>query len=98
MSISPTKSLEGALMATMNKTALVARLMEFEMFTTKKQATEFLEDFIDIIKDTVIAGDDVSIAGFGKFSKFERTADGAGTGVYKPKFTAFSSFKEAVNG
>ena len=78
---------------TMNKSALIERILEFDNFETKKQATEFYEDFFDIIKDAVISGDKVTIPGFGKFEKFTSST----TGKHKPKFTAFADFKDAVN-
>ena len=80
-------------MAKINKQGLVEFIYEQDNFETKKQAAEFLDDFLGLIKDTIIAGDEVTIAGFGKFSKFTSPV----TNVSKPKFAAFSSFKAAVN-
>ncbi len=77
----------------LNKAELISRIAEFDNFDTKKQAGEFLEDIIGLIQDTVIAGGEVSIAGFGKFEKFTSST----TGRKKPKFTAFKDFKDAVN-
>ncbi len=84
-------------MATLTKAALAERVYEFDNFETKVQAKNFVEDLLDIIKDEIIAGNEVSFAGFGKFEKFERTQDGKGTGTFKPKFAAFKDFKDAVN-
>lgn len=80
-------------MATINKAKLAEKLLEFDMFDTKKQATEFIEDFTGYIKDAVIAGDEISIPGFGKFEAFERQ-----NGDKSPKFRPFSAFKDAVKG
>lgn len=79
-------------MDTMNKTALAERVLEFENFETKKQAIEFVEDFFEIIKDTVAKGDTVSIPGFGKFEPYTRQ-----NGVKKPKFVPFTAFKEMLD-
>lgn len=90
MSISPFNqfNLKGKLM---NKQDLINKIAEFNNFDTKKQAKEFLEDLITIIKDEVIAGNDVTIPGFGKFENFTRE-----NGVKTPKFRAFTAFKDAV--
>lgn len=78
-------------MATINKDALAAKVLEFDMFASKKQSKEFVEDFFQIIADAIIAGDTVSIAGFGKFENFERQ-----NGTHKAKFSAFKDLKDAV--
>lgn len=77
----------------MNKVELINRIAEFDNFDTKKQSKEFLEDFLAIIKDEVVAGNDVSIAGFGKFEAFKRE-----NGEVVPKFRVFSQFKKEVSG
>ncbi len=38
----------------------------------KNEATEIVEKLLDIIKDTLIAGEDVMISGFGKWSVMEK--------------------------
>lgn len=75
----------------MNKKALAERIYEFDNFTGKGQAREFLEDFLQIIKDEVIAGNTVNLAGFGKFEPYVR-----GNGEVTPKFRPFTAFKLAV--
>ena len=80
-------------MATFNKAALAERIYEFDNFSTKKQATEFVEDILRLIKDEVAEGNEVSLAGFGKFEQYKLAS-----GVIKPKFSAFTDFKNAVNG
>lgn len=76
-----------------NKQELINRIHEYDNFDTKKQAGEFLDDILSLIEDTIIAGGEVSIAGFGKFEKFTSST----TKKSKPKFTAFGKFKAAVN-
>lgn len=86
-------------MATVNKTALVEFISNYNFTSeqqTKKVSAEFLEDFLTLISDAIKSGDEVSIAGFGKFYKFEKTKDGKGTGVYTPKFKPFKDLKDQV--
>lgn len=78
-------------MATINKKELINRLYEYDMFETKKQAGEFLEDFVDMIKTEVTNSNSISIPGFGKFENFTRE-----NGTKTPKFRAFKTFKDAV--
>lgn len=79
---------------TMNKEAFAEAISTHEVFENypKYKIKQFVEDFFGIVTDAVVAGDSVSIAGFGKFENFERQ-----NGTRKPKFTAFKDFKEAVN-
>lgn len=76
-----------------NRQGVIERVAEYDMFPTKKLAGEFVDDFFNFIKDAVIAGDQVSISGFGKFECFTRQ-DGTKT----PKFRPYEAFKEAVKG
>lgn len=78
-------------METINKKALADKVLEFDNFETKKQATEFVEDFFQIIKDAVIEGKTVSIPGFGKFEAYTKQ-----NGTKKPKFVPFSDFKDKL--
>lgn len=80
-------------MATINKKELVSRLQLMDAFAnaTKTATTQFVEDFFNLIASEVVAGNDVSIPGFGKFEAYEKQ-----DGSLKPKFTAFTAFKEAV--
>ena len=80
-------------MTKINKAELINRIAEYDMFETKKQAGEFLADILTLIEDIVVEGGEVNIAGFGKFTKFTSST----TGKSKPKFTAFTSFKDKVN-
>ena len=86
-------------MTKLNKPALVEQLLLHDVFAdaSKKQITEFVEDFFALLHDTVVTGGEVSIPGFGKFYKYANTKDGAATGKFTPKFTAFQAFKDAVN-
>lgn len=84
-------------MATFTKATLAERVYEFDNFDTKKQAKDFIEDLLTMLKAEVIAGNDVSLAGFGKLEKYERTEGGKGTGKFRPRFTAFNDFRSAVN-
>jgi len=80
---------------TINKPALAEILSTQEVFanTPKYKIIEFIEDFFGVITTNVIEGTEVSIPGFGKFEKYERQ-----NGEFKPKFTAFKDFKDAVKG
>lgn len=80
---------------TINKQALVNELMLQDIFAnqSKTKVTEFVEDFFDLIANHVIAGNEVSIPGFGKFYKYTSTVDAT---KVTPKFKAFKDFKEAM--
>ena len=80
-------------MATINKPALVEEISLYYVFAnaSKKDITRFVEAFFDLIAGKVVQGDEVSIPGFGKFSRFTKQ-----DGTFKPKFTAFTSFKDSV--
>ena len=75
--------------------------------TTKKEASAFLEAFIDSVTRAVTDGDKVTLVGFGSFETMERKArEGRNpkTGesiqipaTTMPKFTAGKTFREAVN-
>ncbi|MHB8098109.1 MAG: HU family DNA-binding protein [Sulfuricurvum sp.] len=82
-------------MARINKAALVEEILLQDVFesATKKQVTQFVDDFFQTIANHVIAGDDVAITGFGKFEKYTKQ-----DGTFKPKFSAFTEFKSAVKG
>ena len=78
---------------TINKQELAAKLQLMDAFSasTKKATVEFIEDFFELIKSEVVAGNAISIPGFGKIAPYEKQ-----DGSLKPKFTAFTEFKEAV--
>jgi len=78
---------------TMNKDALVEALLLHSAFEgqSKKAVKEFVEDFFEMIVNTVAEGDTVSIASFGKFIPYTLTK-----GTVVPKFRPFKDFKDAV--
>ena len=80
-------------MARYNKVNLVEDLLLQDIFatTSKKRVTELVDDILAIIQERVVEGDEVTFAGFGKFEKYERE-----NGSFKPKFTAYKDFKDAV--
>ncbi len=90
----------------MNKKMLIDKIAE-KTGMTKKAAGEQLDAVLDVIKDSMIAGQDVKIVGFGTFSVKERAArEGRNpmTGETiqiaaskSPKFKASKALKDAVN-
>lgn len=90
----------------MNKVELVERIAEFDNFTSKKQAREFVEDLLAMVRKEVAEGNEVSLAGFGKFYPAKQSArEGVANGVaYStpektvPKFKAAKGFKDEVAG
>lgn len=89
----------------MNKAALVEKVQTV-LGGTKVQAEEVVETIFDAIANSVKKGEDVAIAGFGKFSRKEskaREARNPKTGEMvkvpaskKPKFAAAKAFKDLV--
>lgn len=86
-------------MARYTKVDLVNDLLLHDAFAdrSKKFVTEFVEDFFDSLALKVVAGDEVAIPGFGKFSKYQGTTDGKLNGKFRPKFSAFTEFRNAVS-
>ena len=91
----------------MNKQELVAKFMEETGMVVKAQAERHVNAVINIIKEAVVEGDKVQIAGFGTFGSKERAARTArnpqtgGTVAIAakkvPTFKAGKGFKEIVN-
>ena len=81
-------------MARYNKVSLVEDLILQDVFAdvSKKRVTELVDDILSLIQEHVVAGDEVTFAGFGKFEKYQRE-----NGSFKPKFSAFKDFKDAVS-
>ena len=92
----------------MNRKELIEAVLKEKQLThiTKKDADLFVGTLIDTIKKTVKKGDDVSLIGFGTFSKVRRAAR---TGVNPatgekikikaknvPKFKPGKAWKEMV--
>lgn len=96
----------------MNKVDVVAKVVEVlaekDVKVTKKAMAEYVDTVFDVIADSVAAGENVSIAGFGKFEVTERSAregrnPATGEAIHieaskSPKFRASSTFKAAVKG
>ena len=60
----------------MNRKELIEAILKDKQLThiTKKDADHFVATFIDVVKKTIKKGDDVSLIGFGSFSKVRRAA------------------------
>lgn len=90
----------------MNKVALVEAVNSV-LNTTKTQAEQVVDTVFDSIISALKKGDEVSVAGFGKFSvktRAAREARNPKTGEKvkvaaskAPKFSAAKALKEAVN-
>lgn len=81
-------------------------MLQDELETTKAQAERLVQMFWDAIADSLSKGEDVDIAGFGKFvvnKRAARTARNPRTGetvqvpaTKVPKFKASKALKDAV--
>ena len=91
----------------MNKSALEERLaIKFDL--TKAESSRMVDYIIETITETLVAGDEVSLAGLGIFSakmRAARTARNPRTGepidvpaMKVPKFRAAKALKDAVKG
>ncbi len=60
----------------MNRKELIEAILNDKALShiTKKDADHFVATLIDVVKKTVKKGDDVSLIGFGTFSKVRRAA------------------------
>jgi DNA-binding protein HU-beta len=90
----------------MNKAELITYLAD-KIGVTKKQAEDMIENFVDVVTDTLTKGGEVTIAGFGTFSAKQRKGR---TGVNPqrptekiqipsvivPKFKAGKGLKDAL--
>lgn len=56
-----------------NRTELISLLAE-KLGISKAQAEKFLNSFVEVVTDTLVAGDEVNITGFGSFRKVTRSA------------------------
>ncbi|RKI83730.1 HU family DNA-binding protein [bacterium 1xD42-87] len=89
----------------MNKTELISAMAE-KAELSKKDAEKALTTFTNIVADTLVDGDKVSITGFGTFEvteRAERQGRNPATGEAitiaaskSPKFKAGKALKEAV--
>lgn len=90
----------------MNKAELIKHLAE-SADVTKAQAESVLNALVTTVKDTVRAGNEITITDLGKFSATERAArtgrnpktgdDIEIAAKRAPKFSPAKSFKELVN-
>ena len=90
----------------MNKGDLVRKITE-ATDQTQTDVTNFLNTFMNTVKETVAKGDDISLVGFGKFHSINRAARiGRNPGTGKemnipaktvPKFSAGKAFKDIVD-
>lgn len=90
----------------MNKTEMISKIAEKTGYT-KKDTTIVVDTLCEVIRDAVVAGDKVAIAGFGTFDVSERkeregrnpqTGETITIAASKsPKFKAASAFKSALN-
>ena len=90
----------------MNKTELITRISE-KTELSKKDAEIAINAFIDVVVDTLVSGEKITITGFGSFEVVERAArtgrnPRTGKSIpipkYKsPKFKPSKNLKETVN-
>lgn len=90
----------------MNKVEMVTKIAE-KTSVDKKNVEAVLSAFMDIVTETLTAGDKVSLVGFGAFEVSERAAregrnPATGESIHigpskSPKFKPSKNLKEAVN-
>mgnify|MGYP002510314455 CR=1 FL=1 len=90
----------------MNKQELITEILN-RTGLIKKDAEDAVIAFMDVVKDSLIKGEKVSLSGFGTFEVVERaartarnpkTGESIEVGASKsPKFKPSKSLKEAVN-
>mgnify|MGYP001563533416 CR=1 FL=1 len=92
----------------MNKAELINQIAE-KIGVTKKQAEDMIETFETIVTSTLVAGGEVTLAGFGTFSaKLRKGRTGVNPqhpdqkiqipSVTVPKFKSGKSLKDALKG
>lgn len=90
----------------MNKVEMVTKIVE-KTSVDKKNVEAVLSAFMDTVTETLVAGDKVSLVGFGAFEVTERAAregrnPATGESIHigpskSPKFKPSKNLKEAVN-
>lgn len=75
----------------MRKNEIINRISEFDVFDSKAQAKDFLDDFFDLILDTTSKGEEFAYSPYMKFSKFTSST----TGKSKLKMTSFKATQDA---
>lgn len=93
----------------MSKKDLVKLIADrFEGKYTQKEVSEIVDTFLDLIMEKIVAGEKVSLFGFGTFTLNERPAHEGWNPSTKekkmiaakntPKFKPAKAFKDATNG
>ncbi len=90
----------------MNKAELIAAIAA-KTETTKKNAEEFVNSFVDVVTEALKKGDKVQLVGFGSFEVIKRAARKGRNPQTKeeikipaskaPKFKAGKALKDIVN-
>lgn len=75
----------------LSKQDIINRVAEFDIFESKVQAREFLDDFFDLVIEITSAGDEFTYSPYLKFSKFTSST----TGKSKLKMTPFKAVQDA---
>jgi len=80
-------------MKRLNKRDLARTLWEAGLADTLVAGERLVDALTNTVVSEVVAGNEVCIAGFGKFEPYTRT-----NGTVKPKFIPFKAFKDAMGG
>ncbi len=75
-----------------NRDVLGKLMVEAGLADTKVAGVALVDAFFDVLREQVLAGNEVAIPDFGKFELYTRLND-----IKKPKFTPFLAFKEDAN-
>lgn len=75
-----------------NRDVMGKLMVEAGLADTKAAGIELVDKFFAVLRQEVLAGNEVAIPDFGKFSTYTRI-----NGTKKPKFTPFSGFKADMN-
>lgn len=59
---------------TLTKARLVRQVYDSRPGLTKTQATDAVENFLDLVKESLIKGEDLLLSGFGKFNVKDKRA------------------------
>ncbi|MGD8430377.1 MAG: HU family DNA-binding protein [Ectothiorhodospiraceae bacterium] len=92
----------------MNKSQLIDAVRDQCGDVPRKTVSEVVDSLLDVVQQTVSDGTDVSVTGFGRFTRTERSArtgrnprTGASINIpasRAPAFRAGKAFKDKVNG
>jgi len=75
----------------LSKQDIINRVAEFDIFESKAQAKEFLDDFFELVIDITTSGNEFTYSPYLKFSKFTSST----TGKSKLKMTSFKAVQDA---